>query len=160
MATTKLRDFCVPLHDPELYGLSCEPGLTEQSHKAECDVNSIMAKFRQNGLVDHVLDVAGQYGDYSGAVDFHTALNQVREATDMFMTLPSDLRKEFDNDPGAFLEWTESATEDDLREKGLLPEPTAAPPSEASGDPGAPGAVEAVAPGAVEPAAPGANEGA
>ena len=148
MATTKLRDFCVP-HDPEQFGLSCEPGLTEQSHKAECDVNTILAKFRQNGLVDHVLDVGGQYGDYSGAVDFHTALNQVREATEMFMTLPADLRKEFDNDPGAFLEWTESATEEDLREKGLLPEPTVQPPSEAPAEP--------VAADPVEPATEGAS---
>lgn len=131
-ATWDFHDPSRPKHPGQEPGTE---GGAEQSHLAECDVNTIMAKFQRDGLADHVVAVAGNYGDYTGAVDYHSALSQVREAQEMFMTLPSDLRTEFDNDPGAFLEFAETATEDELREKGLLPPETAAPPATASETP-------------------------
>lgn len=122
-------------HEPCPAPVCPQPGedgyLVEQSHKEDCDINRIMAKFSADDLAAHALEHGGEYGDFSGAVDFHTALNQVKAAQEMFMTLPSKLREQFNNDVGDFLSWEESATEEDKREMGLLPPVPVAPPSEA-----------------------------
>lgn len=96
-------------------------GRTQQEFARECNINTIMAKYERDGLLEHVMREGGVYADYSDVTDFHTAMNVVRDAQEMFETLPAKLREEFDNDPGVFLEWTDSATESELREKGLLP---------------------------------------
>lgn len=111
-------------------------GRTQQEFARECDINTIMRKYERDGLLDHVMREGGVYTDYTEIADFHTAMNVVREAQEMFDTLPAALREEFGNDPGEFLEWTDTATEEQLREKGLVPplpvpeEPAIAPGGE------------------------------
>jgi phage internal scaffolding protein len=39
------------------------------------------------------------YPDFSDAVDYHTALNQIIASEREFDLLPSNIRKRFDNDP-------------------------------------------------------------
>lgn len=95
--------------------------MTQQHFAAECDINNIMKKFERDRLMDHVNSVEGQYGDYGEVGTFHEAMNTVREAQEMFETVPAALRARFGNDPGAFLDWTQTASEDDLRAEGLLP---------------------------------------
>jgi len=97
-------------------------GRTKQSFKDECDINSIMAKFEKTAMVEHVNEHQGRYADFTdGAQDFHSAMNHVRNTTEMFMTLPASMREQFNNDPGDFIEFISEAEEDELREHGLLP---------------------------------------
>ena len=94
---------------------------TKSDMAPQCDVNNIMAKYARTGLVDHVARHQGQYGDFS-EIDFHTAMNTVIEAEEMFLTLPAKVRAEFNNDPGAFLTFMDDpSNEDKARELGLLP---------------------------------------
>ena len=72
---------------------------TEQAHKSETDINRIMAKYEKTGLINHVNNYQGDYGDFTNAPDYQTALNSVLAANEMFATLPSKLRKQFGNDP-------------------------------------------------------------
>lgn len=112
--------------------IDCSEGdRTQQSFKDECDVNALMKKFERDGLLDHVNRLEGRYGDFGTGDDFHSSMIKVQAAQEMFMTLPAKLRAEFVNDAGAFLDWFDGASEEDLREKGLLPPvkaPTAAQP--------------------------------
>lgn len=103
------------------------PVLTKQCFKDECDITKILAKYRKTGLIDHVNRFQGHYGDFSSAQDYHASLNQVLQANDMFMTLPSDIRTRFDNDPGKFLAFVEDpANAASMVELGLK-RPSAAP---------------------------------
>lgn len=102
---------------------------TKQSFRDETNINNIMAKFERTALLEHVNDHQGNYGDFTNVPsDFHAAMNQVRAAEDMFMTLPAAVRETHENDPGRFLDFVEGASEEEMREAGLLPiaEPKAA----------------------------------
>lgn len=96
-----------------------EGGLTHQSFKKECDINTIMRKFEKDQMLEHVSRLEGSYGDFGDGTDFHESLNIVRRAEEMFMTLPAAMRAEFSNDPSEFLTFTATATEEQLRERGL-----------------------------------------
>ncbi len=81
-----------------------EKGRTKQSHKDECNINNIMAKFQKTGMIDFVNNHQPQYGDVSD-INYQSALDDVRHAQSLFDGLPSSVRKRFDNDPGQFLEF-------------------------------------------------------
>lgn len=103
-----------------------EPTRTKQSMKEECDINFIVAKFQKTGLIEHQRQHEGQYGEFA-EIDYHEAMNIVTTAQEMFLTVPSSIRKQFNNDPGAFIDF---ALNEDNREKlvemGLV-EPTRPP---------------------------------
>ena len=109
--------------------------LTQQAFVKDCDINGIMARYEKTGLLNHVAKYQGHYGDFSGPTDYHTAMNMVIAAREMFETLPSGLRKQFANDAGAFLQWAnDPENEAAMREMGLLPQsplPSAEPPQKA-----------------------------
>lgn len=81
-------------------------GRTKQAHKAECDINQILARFKRTGVLDFQQKHAPQYGDVS-AIDFQEAQLLIAEAKGMFMAMPSHLRSRFDNDPAKFLAFME-----------------------------------------------------
>lgn len=98
-----------------------DPGLTEQSHKDSCDINRIMATYAKTGQMPILVDRVPQYGDFSSVHDYHSALNAIVLAEDVFMELSASIRKEFDNDPAKFLEAVEDpAQRDRLVELGVL----------------------------------------
>lgn len=125
-----------------------DDGRTIQSEKDTTDINVIMAKFESDGMVDHVNEHQGQYGDVIGAVDYHTALNIKIDGDNAFQTLTAKVRKHFNNDPHEFLEAVSDPTrEDEIRELGLLPpakplrpasEPAPAPEPTATAEPAPP----------------------
>lgn len=97
------------------------PSLTRESFKDECDVNNILRRFEKTGVVEHVRQTGGRYGDFTGAVTYHEALNQVLRAEEMFMSLPAKIRARFSNDPGEFLVFVEDpANADELVQLGLV----------------------------------------
>lgn len=123
---------------------------TRQSFKDECDVNKIMAKFEKTALVDHVNERQGQYGDFTNLPSsFHEAIEQVRAANAMFLTLPSKVRKKFGNDPGVFLEFvSDPDNAEGMRELGLIPPSPAKPKVEPEGETQTPQAAEDTTQGA------------
>ena len=94
---------------------------TKQSFKNETDIGNIVRKHAKTGLLEHVNRFSGDYGDYLNVTDYQTSVNQVMAANDMFLSLPSSLRKRFDNDPGSFLNFvSDESNRDEMRELGLL----------------------------------------
>lgn len=86
-------------------GLSCPEDTLAQQHCAdECDINTIVCRFGLTGELPNNVRVP-QYGDFSAATDYHTAMNQVIAAQQAFMQLPADVRTRFANDPGALVDF-------------------------------------------------------
>ena len=94
---------------------------TKQGFAEESEINNIMARYEKTGLLEHVNSFKGDYGDYTNVPQsFDQALNQVKEAQEMFMTLPASIRERYDNDPGRFLTFVDGATREELQEAGLI----------------------------------------
>lgn len=81
---------------------------TKQAFKRECDVNEILARYRETGAIEHVARFAPQYGEVPSQT-FYEAMNTVADSRTMFEELPSRIRKRFGNDPGQFLAFVEHA---------------------------------------------------
>lgn len=106
---------------------------TKQEFRRECDVNTILSRYNRTGLIDHVMKHNGDYADVSSSLDYHDAMNLILNAQESFDLLPSDLRKKFDNNPAAFLDFVhDPANKDALVDMGLAKKP--APASVAQGD--------------------------
>ena len=113
------------------------PSLTKQSFKDETNVNNIMAKYLQTGLLDHVNNHQGNYDNFVSAPDYHTAMNRITAADQAFESMPSDLRARFQNSAPAFLEFVQNPeNRDQMIDMGLLPKIPKEPVTDpAAGDP-------------------------
>jgi len=83
--------------------VDCGPGKTKQNMAKETDINLIMAKYKKTGLVNFVNNRQAEYMTVDENFDFHECMNRVVQAQEMFLELPAQLRKKFNNDPGEFL---------------------------------------------------------
>lgn len=98
-----------------------EPTLTKQCFQEECNIDSILAKYSNTGVIDHLKMTQGNYGDFLDVQDYHTSVNQVVEAQEMFMSLPAQLRARFQNDPGMFLDFvSKDENQLEMAKLGLL----------------------------------------
>lgn len=80
-----------------------EPSMTQQQFAAECDINNIMKKYDNTGLITHLARKPAMYGDFSGISDYQGMLDTIRYADEAFMTLPASTRQRFENDPQKLL---------------------------------------------------------
>ena len=104
--------------------------LTQQHFKDECEVINIIKKHDRNGIIEHVQRGQARYGDFSNVADYREALDLVRDAQDEFMTIPSDIRKKFDNDPGKFYEFVSNPdNKEELKQMGFIETPEVGKPS-------------------------------
>lgn len=100
------------------------PGRTKQSFRDECDINYMLRTYQNGGKPPANNLYPAQYGDFSGATDLHTSLNQVREAEAAFMQLPSKIRSKFRNDPGELLDFlADDANASEAADLGLIERP-------------------------------------
>lgn len=100
-----------------------DTGMTKPEFKESCDINFILAKYHNNGILP-IMKSPALFGDYSNALDFHQAQEIVRKAMEQFEELPSKLRDRFQNDPAQFLEFMEDGeNHDEAVRLGLLPKP-------------------------------------
>jgi phage internal scaffolding protein len=80
-------------------GLACEePTLTQQHFKDETDINNILRQFNITGLLPEN-PLSPRYGDFTGIVDYQSALNAVIAAETEFEALPAQIRAAFNNNP-------------------------------------------------------------
>lgn len=81
-----------------------DDGRTKQCFKNECDIDKIMARFRQSGTISHLAKYEGTYSDFSD-FDFHEQSNMLARGEQMFADLPAEIRREFDQSPAAFFKY-------------------------------------------------------
>ena len=101
------------------------PEMTQQHHKDEVNINNIVAKYRRTGDNELLREARGYFADVSKLPkDYHSALEQLKEAQEQFDRLPSNVRKEFDHDPGQLLAALKTpAQKDRLIALGILEKP-------------------------------------
>lgn len=112
-------------------GLVCsDPSLAQQNFKDETDINYIVRQFGLTGELPGQT-ISPQYGDFTGVLDYHSAVNAVLAAQDEFMDLPAQMRARFDNDPAKLIDFLGN---DENREEaiklGLLAQKPISEPSE------------------------------
>jgi len=123
-------------------------GRTKQSFAAECDVNTIMARYAKTGVLDFANRNQPRYGNCVG-LDYTEAQNTVARANGLFHELPARVRDRFKNSPAAFLDFVANpANRGEAALLGLLK-----PESDAPQPPATPPAASAPAPAAAAPAA-------
>lgn len=143
MKTTNARVNAVFVRSPYNYdrrdagresSLKCraDEGRTQQQFKDECDINTIVRRF---GITGHMPEgLPGNFGDFTDVADYQTALNKVRESGEMFMELPSDVRKRFHNNPYELMKFlSNEGNRAEAQKLGLVPVPAPvvkAPPME------------------------------
>lgn len=97
-----------------------DPSMTEQCHKDEVKIQNIIHKHKTKGILTHVNEYKGTYGDFANAADFHQAQNVIAEAMSMFETVPATIRAVFDNDPARFLDFMQNQENiESIEEMGL-----------------------------------------
>lgn len=110
---------------------SKDPLITEQSHKAECDINQIIKRHGVDMIerTARLRQTEYRFDDVTGN-DFQEAMEKVVKAEGEFLKLPSKVRDKFDNSPAKFLDYIQNPDNvDGMRELGLVkPEPETPPP--------------------------------
>jgi len=109
-------------------GLKCkDPSLAQQNFKDESDINYIVRQFGLTGELPSQT-ISPQYGDFTGVLDYHSAVNAVLAAQDEFMDLPAQIRARFNNDPAHLIDFLGN---DENREEaiklGLVAKPISEP---------------------------------
>lgn len=100
--------------------IECGESLTEQAHKDQCDINSILHDYTRTGFMRHAQNNAGRYDDVT-SVDFQHAQNVVAQTKTMFETLPSEIRQEFGQDVSKFLDYVQNPENGkELAQRGIL----------------------------------------
>ncbi len=96
-----------------------DKGLTKQTFRDETDINKILQKFQVSGVVSHLNKFEGMYGEFAD-FDFLNANLMLNKGADIFAALPSEVRREFDQDPSKFFAFVNDVeNKDKLNE--LLP---------------------------------------
>lgn len=104
-----------------------EEDRAKQSFKEECDINTIMEKFRVNGIPP-IAPLPNGYGDFTGISDYQSAMNVIVAANEAFEEMPSKIRNRFNNDPREFVDFcTDENNKEELIKLGLLKKIEAAP---------------------------------
>lgn len=120
-----------------------QPSRTLQSFKDDADINCIIARFENTGvLVDPTVPVSRtpQFGDFSEMPSYQEAQNVIVAANNAFNDLSAKIRERFGNDPAAYFDFVRSLKKgsDDYAEAirlGIINEPIDRAPEVPSGSP-------------------------
>lgn len=96
------------------YDAKGSPSVTKQGDRDMANINKIMERIRRTGVVPYTGKVPLP-SDFDGVVDYQESLNLLIEGRRAFEALPAKVRKEFDNDPGKFLTFYASESNDAKR---------------------------------------------
>ncbi|WNK13527.1 MAG: internal scaffolding protein [Microvirus sp.] len=127
------RDYVEPL-------VNWGPSLTRQEFADECDINVIMQTYERTGVLPPAAGQMPQYLDLTNIpADYQTALEMMAEAKSAFENLPAAVRREFNNDASAFVEFASDPENlSQMQTWGLAPLPPPPKLDEPAGVPGAP----------------------
>lgn len=112
-------------------GLFCpEETKTIQSQAEDADINVIVRRFGVTGVMPGGV-IPPTYGDFTGVFDYQSAQNAVIQAREAFLRVPAEIRKRFDNDPQAFVDFcSDEKNLDEMRKMGLAVEAIKKPEAE------------------------------
>lgn len=101
---------------------------TQQNFRKECDINTIMARYRKTGMLLDPSVVPTRkpfFGDFSKGTDFHTVQLQIVEAQNDFNRLPVMIREKFNYDPAKLIDFVaDPKNRDEAISMGLIDAPS------------------------------------
>lgn len=103
---------------PRVQTVNDMPSMTVQSDVHRTEIRSILAKYKQTGVVEHLRQVDLQFRDVSEFSDYADMAFQLKEAEKVFMAMPSKVREVFDHDMARWLD----AAHDPEKLEALRPE--------------------------------------
>lgn len=106
---------------------------TQQHFKDKSDVNKIVARAFKTGVIDpKVLNTNNMmYGDFTSGFDFKEAQQKMIDAQNDFNALPAAVRKRFNGDPAALIDFiADDANYDEAVRLGLIEKKVSPPVSE------------------------------
>lgn len=103
--------------------------ITQQSGRDDADINFIVERAKRGALPPPGRNVAPMYGDFTEIpTDLRVALNKIRFAEELFMSLDAVVRRRFDNDPVLLLEFfRDPANREEAVSLGLVKAPVVPP---------------------------------
>lgn len=115
-------------------GLECKDPSKAQQHQAEeADINAIVRRFGVTGMLPQI-PMPPALEDFGEIFDYQSAMNTLAAAKASFAQLPAEVRATFQNDPHAFVAYTDAAVEagdlEQLRKWGLALPASPTPPPE------------------------------
>lgn len=94
--------------------------LTEQQFAEESKIINKLRKYDSQGFFDSINRNPAQYNDFTQVRDLADAIDQIESARDAFQTIPSDVRKKFNNSPSEFFDFaSKESNYDELVKLGL-----------------------------------------
>ena len=81
------------------------PSMTEQQHLDTVSIHRIMERYRKAGVVDHVNRYQGEYMTFLGSTDLKENMDKMIEAQELFDSVPSGIRADFNNSPAEFIDF-------------------------------------------------------
>jgi phage internal scaffolding protein len=112
---------------PRVQTFNDKPSMTKQALADNADINKIIKRYNKTGVLQNMKEFEGQYGDFDSQ-DFQDAMNVVAEANTLFEQVPSTIRAEFKNDPGAFIDFATNPENQEQMAKWGLAKPIEPPP--------------------------------
>jgi hypothetical protein len=93
---------------------------TKQAFKDSCDINKILYQAQKTGTISHLQKHGGIYGDFTDIDDLLTAHAKLQRGQEIFDDLPSEIKREFNQNAGEFFKYVNAPeNKDDLAR--LLP---------------------------------------
>lgn len=92
-----------------------DPGVTEQSHKDNCDITYILNQYIRSGVSPQIPESV--FKDLTLLPDYQTCLNTVSQIDSLFKDLPLAVRQAYDFNPAAFMDAVEDPTQRDTLTK-------------------------------------------
>jgi len=95
---------------------------TQQNLHESTKIGSILKKYATTGIITHLNNAQPQYGDFSNYKGFQDNLNLVIEAQESFDSLPSEIRKYFQNSPQNLIDFiSDESNRQKAEDLGLVP---------------------------------------
>jgi len=102
--------------------------LTKQEFKEECDINLIMRRYRDSPPRPFLNAPTLRFGDFADAPDFLAAQLLVKQAEELYQSMPENLRNRFGHNPANLIEFVRDPNNREEAAKLGLLKPEAVPP--------------------------------
>jgi phosphotransferase system IIB component len=100
-----------------------EPTMTKQALADNANINKLIKKHGITHVVQNMSNLEVLYGEIT-SYDLQEAMQMNIDAQEAFMEVPSEVRKKFGNDAGAFIDFaTNPENISQMREWGMAPPP-------------------------------------
>lgn len=106
---------------------------TKTEYAKSCNINNIMKRYWRDKVLP-ISNIKPEYGDFLYDHDLRESLDIMKDAQESFNSLPAAVRRRFGNDPIEFLDFVDSANEEQLAEIGLVVQKPSASEADAGDD--------------------------